>query len=46
MVGLDAVSTLLLVEFRLGIEHLLAPQGLDYRIWAEAIRSRLTQLPD
>ena len=46
LVGLDATGTLLLVETKLGSDHMLVLQGLDYRIWAEANRDRLTQRLD
>ena len=36
LVGLDANGSLLLVETKLGADHMLVLQGLDYRIWAEA----------
>ncbi|WP_456598805.1 hypothetical protein [Blastococcus sp. SYSU DS0616] len=42
LVGLDATGTLVLVETKLGGDNMLVLQGLDYRIWAEANRSRLT----
>jgi hypothetical protein len=42
LAGLDATGTLVLVETKLGGDDMLVLQGLDYRIWAEANRSRLT----
>jgi hypothetical protein len=46
LVGLDANGSLLLVETKLGADHMLVLQGLDYRIWAEANRARLTKRLD
>ncbi len=46
LVGLDSTGTLLLVETKLGSDQMLVLQGLDYRIWAEANRDRLTQRLD
>lgn len=46
LAGLDATGTLLIVETKLGGDHMLVLQGLDYRIWAEANRHRLTQRLD
>lgn len=43
LAGLDATGTLLLVETKLGADDMLILQGLDYLIWAEANRDRLTQ---
>ena len=42
LAGLDAAGTLLLVETKLGADDMLVLQGLDYLIWAEANRQRLT----
>jgi hypothetical protein len=42
LAGLDAMGTLVLVETKLGGDDMLVLQGLDYKIWAEANRSRLT----
>ncbi|KRE41056.1 hypothetical protein ASG74_14415 [Knoellia sp. Soil729] len=42
LAGLDAAGTLLLVETKLGADDMLVLQGLDYLIWAEANRERLT----
>jgi len=41
LAGLDDAGTLLLVETKLGADHMLVLQGLDYRIWADANRQRL-----
>jgi hypothetical protein len=46
LAGLDATGTLLLVETKLGGDHMLVLQGLDYRTWAEANRARLTSRLD
>jgi len=46
LAGLDATGRLLIVETKLDGDHMLVLQGLDYRIWAEANRSRLTQRLD
>lgn len=46
LAGLDATGTLLLVETKLGTDDMLILQGLDYLIWAEANRERLTQRLD
>lgn len=46
LAGLDATGTVLLVETKLGGDHMLVLQGLDYRIWAEANRERLTSRLD
>ena len=42
LAGLDAAGNLLLVETKLGADDMLVLQGLDYLIWAEANRERLT----
>jgi len=42
LAALDAAGNLLIVETKLGPDHMLVLQGLDYRIWAEANRARLT----
>jgi hypothetical protein len=42
LAGLDASGMVLLVETKLGADHMLVLQGLDYLIWAEANRERLT----
>lgn len=42
LAGLDATGSLLLVETKLGGDDMLVMQGLDYLIWAEANRDRLT----
>jgi len=42
LAGLDATGRLLLVETKLGVDDMLVLQGLDYYIWAEANRARLT----
>lgn len=42
LAGLDATGHLLLVETKLGSDHMLVLQGLDYLIWANANRDRLT----
>ena len=46
LAGLDATGSLLLVETKLGGDHMLVLQGLDYLIWAEANRARLTSRLD
>jgi hypothetical protein len=46
LAGLDACGNLLLVETKLGADDLLVLQGLDYLIWAEANRDRLTSRLD
>ncbi len=42
LAGLDAAGNLLIVETKLGADHMLVLQGLDYKIWAEANRARLS----
>jgi len=42
LAGLDATGRLLLVETKLGSDDMLVLQGLDYYIWANANRDRLT----
>jgi hypothetical protein len=42
LAGLDGTGTVLLVETKLGGDHMLILQGLDYLIWAEANPERLT----
>lgn len=46
LAGLDATGTLTLVETKLGGDDMLTLQGLDYLIWAEANRARLTDRLD
>lgn len=46
LAGLDATGTVLLVETKLGADHMLILQGLDYLIWAEGNRKRLTSRLD
>jgi hypothetical protein len=46
LAGLDATGALVLVETKLGGDDMLILQGLDYRIWAEANRERLTSRLD
>ncbi len=46
LVGLDATGTVLLVETKLGADHMLILQGLDYLVWAEGNRARLTSRLD
>lgn len=46
LAGLDATGSLLLVETKLGADDMLILQGLDYLVWAEANRDRLTQRLD
>jgi hypothetical protein len=42
LVGLDATGVLVLVETKLGGDDMMILQGLDYLIWAETNRDRLT----
>ena len=42
LAGLDATGHVMLVETKLGSDHMLVLQGLDYLIWANANRARLT----
>lgn len=46
LAGLDSTGVLVLVETKLGADDMLVLQGLDYLIWAEANRSRLTSRLD
>lgn len=43
LAGLDATGALVLVETKLGADDMLVLQGLDYWIWAQANRDRLTR---
>lgn len=42
LLGLDAHGTLALIETKLGDDEMLVLQGLDYRVWTEANRDRIT----
>jgi hypothetical protein len=42
LAGLDAAGRLVLVETKLGTDEMLVLQGLDYYVWANANRGRLT----